>query len=89
MLTLWWVGVAMTGCTVLVAHTRDVLRQSCAEAVADAVALAHVTHGGAAAERFADRADARLVDIVERPDGAVEVTVASNCGMATSAAANV
>jgi hypothetical protein len=85
-LTLWWVGVAVTGCAVLVAHTRDTLRRSCAEALADAVVLAHVSHGARTAEQFASGLEARIDAVVVRPDGSVEVTVVSHCGTATSAA---
>jgi hypothetical protein len=71
---------------VLLAHTRDILRRSCAESAADAVALAYVSHGSPVAERLAGHFGARIVRVVTRPDGTVDMTVASHCGMATSAA---
>ncbi|MGA0863473.1 MAG: hypothetical protein ACO3RB_06230 [Ilumatobacteraceae bacterium] len=79
-------AIAVTGCAVVVAHTRDTLRRSCAESIADAVALAHVSHGAHVAERFAGRLEVRISAVVLRPDGATEVTVVSHCGAATSAA---
>ena len=86
MLTLWWVGVTVVGCGAMVTHTRDAVGRSCAQAVADAIALAHAGHGDAGAARLATRVGARIAEIVTSDHGTIHVTVESPCGAATSAA---
>ena len=70
----------------MVVHTRDVVARSCAEAIADAVVLAHAGHGDVGATRLATRIGARIAETVIGGDGTIHVTVESPCGTATSAA---